>query len=102
MTDKELKRLSRIELLEIVRMLQQNEKRLSEENEQLKNELNFRRSLISKSESYGNAQETLDQAVSFLNKTVKLYQLMLERDTADLLKKSESLQADGKTSNEDK
>lgn len=69
-----LKKLGRLELIEIIYQLQQNEKKLCEENQALQNELNERRILMDEVGSiaqaslvlhdvFGSAQRAADQFV---------------------------------------
>ncbi len=85
MTDKELKRLSRIELLEIIHMLQENEQRLIKENQKLTEELNGRRELLAKNKTFSDIAENLDEAVEHLHAVAKQYQLLLESEGSKVL-----------------
>ncbi len=84
-TDKELKRLSRIELLEIIHILQQSEQRLLAENSQLKEELYGRRELLAETGTFADAADALDAAVKQLQVTAKQYQLLLESESSKLI-----------------
>ncbi len=85
MTDKELKRLSRIELLEIIRVLQNKNSQLSEENRTLREELQGRRDLLEQSPSFCDISRELDKATASLQSVAQQYQLLLESESSRLV-----------------
>ncbi len=85
MTEKEMKRLSRIELLEIIHMLQKSERRLMEENRALKQKLQERKELLEQSGTFHDMSAALDEAVRRLQTVVYQYQLALENEGVALV-----------------
>ena len=73
MADKEIRRLSRTDLIEIIYKLQNNEKKLNEEIEQLKKELENRNNLIANSGSLAEVLAHLDGLFTAAQKTADDY-----------------------------
>lgn len=85
MTDKELKKLSRAELLKIILMLQQNQEKLARENRTLKLELERRRILVQNDEAFGDVAVQLDEALKELKTAADQYILRLEIEAANII-----------------
>ncbi len=85
MTDKELKRLSRMELLEIIHILQKSEQQLLAENKRLQEELYGRRELLTETGTFADVADALDAAVKQLQDTAKQYQLLLESESSKIV-----------------
>lgn len=85
MTDKELKKLSRSELLEIILMLQQNQEKLISENNTLKAELDRRATMVRSNTSFGEVAVQLDNAMKEFKFAADRYILRLEKEAAYII-----------------
>ncbi len=85
MTDKELKKLSRAELLEIILMLQQNQEKLSHENCSLKMELERRTQMVQRDAAFGEAAEQLNRALKELKTAADRYVFTLESEAVQMI-----------------
>ena len=85
MTDKELKRLTRSELLEIILMLKEKERVLAEENQVLSEKLEkiseqilAKKSALAADNALGNAFAEMNKAYSMFKKKAVKYHVLLE------------------------
>ncbi len=85
LTDKEMKKLSRSELLEIILMLQENQEKLSNENCLLKSELKRRTALVKNDAAFGEVAERLDAAIREFNTAANQYVLRLESEAVAVI-----------------
>ena len=85
MTDKEMKKLNRSELLEIILVLQRRQETLAKENEMLKAELERRTSLLCNDETFGAASSDLDHALKQFKLAVDRYVFHLETEAVNLI-----------------
>ncbi len=92
MTDKELKRLSRSELLEIILMMKENEKKLQEENSELHQQLDklskqisARKNALISDNALGNSFEEMDKAYALFKKASSKYRVLLEESGSDIV-----------------
>ena len=106
MISKDLKRLSRWELVEIIYQLKKNEQEMQEESESLKNELQDKRIRISEAGSIADAAMSLTNVFSTVQTTADIYLReisLMKEDTEkifakkieDTEKKVEEILADG-------
>ncbi len=91
MTDKELKRLSRTELLEIILMMKENEKKLQEENKKLSEELgkisrqiSARRNALLSDNALGNSFEEMDKAYDMFKIASVKFRVLLEESGSNI------------------
>ncbi len=91
MTDKELKRLSRSELLEIILMLKENEKKLQEENKKLSEKLSkiskqisVRRKALASDNALGNSFDEMDKAYETFKSAAVKFRVLLEESGSDV------------------
>lgn len=73
MTDKDLRRLSRADLIEIIYELKKNEVRLTKENEELRQQLENRRILIENAGSIAEAAVKLNDLFAVAQRTADDY-----------------------------
>ncbi len=90
MDNKELKRLKRSELLEIILMLKENEKTLQEENRDLKEqltrltkEISSRRSALASDDVLGRSFEEMEKTYLAFKNAAKKYCVLMEEVGAD-------------------
>ncbi len=85
MTDKELKKLKRSELLEIILLLQDKQELLIEENKQLKSKLEARHQKLLDDEAFGGVAASLNAAIKELKRSADSYLLKLEEETEKVI-----------------
>ncbi len=92
MTEKELRRLKRSELLEIILMLKENEKKLQEENQQLVEKLmklseriSLRQLALSADDALGTAVSEMDEAYFAFKGAAERYRVLMEELGADAI-----------------
>ncbi len=94
MTKKDLKKLSRSELLEIILMLKENEKSLQDENKKLAEQLmklseriTLRQLALSVDESLGGAVAEMEDKYFAFKKSAENYRMLMEEFGADAIQK---------------
>lgn len=93
MTDKELRRLSRMELIQLLLEQTRETERLQRELDEVKEKLNDRRILISRAGSIAEAAVQINQLMETAQATVDQYMESAKQDyTARLQKEYEELQ----------
>lgn len=96
MKEKEFRRLSRAELVEIIYQLQQNNQSLEEENSQLREKLNSKEINISQAGSIAEAAIGLSGVFAKAQEAADLYLAELHRSNAELEKERNAILADAK------
>lgn len=91
MTDKEFKKLSRSELIEIIYQLQKSEQMMIEENETLREQLKFKELKISKAGSIAEAVLELNQIFTLAQKAADEYLEQIHMSSGELEEKASDI-----------
>ncbi len=92
MTDKELKKLKRSELLEIILVLQDKQDELQAENDRLRHELEYRHEMLLSDEAFGGPAAKLSSAIKELKQAADAYLLRMEEESEKIVSKRDKIQ----------